>query len=275
MEINGATKYFPEYIGHLTNGWILYCRIGHDNAGIGGAWYLDRVEIEVPSLGKKWLATCEKWLSKKKGDGLIEREIYLHRLVTYKKETAQHNKDEQDIEQRAEIKPEIIVSTKSAKSSEVMGESQVEYDSDIPEHDVRVKDEVQVEFMQPVESARPPDMVDDSPVEIETRSFPIDTGYQIGEINKTAEEMSTQIIGQITENKVDTLKQTYRVFVYTGNKWGAGTDAGVYLKMFGELHETDEIQLKDSLTNKKMFERKVCDEFEIEATDIGEPQKIR
>ncbi len=44
---------------------LLHCRIGHDNAGLAAAWYLDRVEIEVPSLGKKWLATCERYVIKR------------------------------------------------------------------------------------------------------------------------------------------------------------------------------------------------------------------
>ncbi len=264
----------------MINGFIFHCSIGHDNAGLGGAWYLDRVEIEVPSLGKKWLATCEKWLSKKKGDGLIEREIYLHRLVTYKKEPAQQNRIVQEFEHGVEIKPENIVATESAKPPDVMGEPQFiategKDDSDIQKDGGKEKHEVQVEFIQPVESVNPPDMVADSKLEIEIGNIQIDTEHDIGEINKAAEKMSTQTIGEITENKEDTSKQIYRVLVYTGNKWGAGTDAGVYLKMVGDLKETDEIHLENSLTHKKKFERKSCDEFEIETEDIGEPQKIR
>ncbi len=28
-------------------------RIGHDNFGGGAAWFLDRVEVEIPSQGQK------------------------------------------------------------------------------------------------------------------------------------------------------------------------------------------------------------------------------
>ena len=54
-----------------------------------------------------------------------------------------------------------------------------------------------------------------------------------------------------------------------------GTDANVYLIMEGEQGKTETLFLKNSKTHKNKFERNNCDEFEIEALDIGEPQKIR
>ena len=59
-----------------------YYRIGHDNAGGGGAWYLERVEIDCPSLGKKWYFPCGKWLAKNEGDGLLERELFPQEVAT-------------------------------------------------------------------------------------------------------------------------------------------------------------------------------------------------
>ncbi len=69
--------------------------------------------------------------------------------------------------------------------------------------------------------------------------------------------------------------QTYHVFVYTGDKWGAGTDANVYVILHGEQDDTGQIFLKTSKTNRDKFERNKCDEFDIEAVDIGELQKIK
>jgi len=34
------------------------------------------------------------------------------------------------------------------------------------------------------------------------------------------------------------LKTTYHVFVQTGNKFGAGTDANVYIVLYGEIDDT-------------------------------------
>jgi hypothetical protein len=53
----------------------VYSRIGHDNKGIGSGWHLKEVIIEKQDRSK-WLFPCNKWLDKKEGDGLIERELF-------------------------------------------------------------------------------------------------------------------------------------------------------------------------------------------------------
>ena len=62
--------------------YLLCFRIGHDNAGGGGAWFLDHVEIDSPSLGKKWLFPCGRWLAKKEDDGKLERELWPQDVAT-------------------------------------------------------------------------------------------------------------------------------------------------------------------------------------------------
>ena len=44
----------------------------------------------------------------------------------------------------------------------------------------------------------------------------------------------------------------YPVHIYTGDKWGAGTDANVLITIFGEEGESDETKLDNSSNN---FER--------------------
>ncbi len=55
---------------------MILFRIGHDNAGFRPDWLLERVEIDVPKLGEKWVFPCGKWLSKSKGDCQLEVELY-------------------------------------------------------------------------------------------------------------------------------------------------------------------------------------------------------
>ena len=50
-------------------------RVEHDNSGLGGDWYLDRVEIDCPSLGRKWYFPAGRWLAKGKADGKLEVEL--------------------------------------------------------------------------------------------------------------------------------------------------------------------------------------------------------
>lgn len=42
--------------------------------------------------------------------------------------------------------------------------------------------------------------------------------------------------------------------VYTGKTSGAGTDANVFINLYGEKHDSGERQLKDSADNMNKFE---------------------
>lgn len=46
----------------------------------------------------------------------------------------------------------------------------------------------------------------------------------------------------------------YEVMVYTGKKRGAGTDANVFITVFGERGDTGSRQLRSSKTNRNKFE---------------------
>lgn len=48
---------------------------------------------------------------------------------------------------------------------------------------------------------------------------------------------------------------TYGISVFTGDVYGAGTDANVYLTMYGDLGDTGERKLSKSETNMNKFER--------------------
>ena len=69
--------------------------------------------------------------------------------------------------------------------------------------------------------------------------------------------------------------QTYHVYVYTGDKLGAGTDANVYMTLYGEVDDTGTVLLKSSKTNRNKFERNQMDEFVVEAVDIGDINKLK
>lgn len=61
---------------------------------------------------------------------------------------------------------------------------------------------------------------------------------------------------------------SYHVHVKTGDVRSAGTDANVFLKIFGDKGDTGNLQLRAS-DNKNKFERGRTDIFKLEATDIG------
>ncbi|MEQ2205488.1 hypothetical protein XENOCAPTIV_000500 [Xenoophorus captivus] len=71
------------------------------------------------------------------------------------------------------------------------------------------------------------------------------------------------------------LTHTYNVSVRTGDMYGAGTDANVFLTIYGDLGDTGERKLAKSENNKNKFERGEVDRFTIEAVDLGQVFKIR
>ena len=64
--------------------------------------------------------------------------------------------------------------------------------------------------------------------------------------------------------------------VKTSDVSGAGTDANVFVLIFGAMGDSGEIQLKDSETNKSPFERNQVDVFTLKNTlSLGELSKVR
>merc|ERR1712048_832935 len=66
----------------------------------------------------------------------------------------------------------------------------------------------------------------------------------------------------------------YLVKVHTGNKWGASTDANVFLNIFGEFGDTGDRPLEKS-QNINKFEKGNVDEFTLEAVSLGALSSIR
>jgi len=65
---------------------------------------------------------------------------------------------------------------------------------------------------------------------------------------------------------------TYTVRCYTGDRRGAGTDANVYIILYGENGDSGERQLENELNN---FERGKMDKFGFQCLDLGDLKKIK
>ena len=60
---------------------------------------------------------------------------------------------------------------------------------------------------------------------------------------------------------------TYEVVVHTGKEEGAGTDANVYITIFGVNGNTGKHALKQG--GRALFERGQVDKFPLEVADLG------
>ena len=62
---------------------------------------------------------------------------------------------------------------------------------------------------------------------------------------------------------------SYKVTVRTGDIRGAGTDANVYIHIFGKKGDAGRLPLRQSENTKNKFEKGRADMFTVEAVDIG------
>lgn len=63
---------------------------------------------------------------------------------------------------------------------------------------------------------------------------------------------------------------TYKVFIRTGNRLNSGTDASVYMQIFGDLGDTGIIDLKQVMTSTRgQFSAGNECKFEMDTVDVG------
>ena len=69
---------------------------------------------------------------------------------------------------------------------------------------------------------------------------------------------------------------SYKISVKTSDVRGAGTDAKVFIQLFGEAGDTGELELNRSETNKKPFQNNCLDVFTFDnILSLGQLFKIR
>lgn len=68
----------------------------------------------------------------------------------------------------------------------------------------------------------------------------------------------------------------FQIAVKTSDKFGAGTDANVYVQLIGSQGTSPETQLKTSINHRNKFERKHSDVFIFQDMQLlGELQQIK
>ncbi len=63
--------------------------------------------------------------------------------------------------------------------------------------------------------------------------------------------------------------------MYTGNKFGAGTDSDVFCCLFGTHGDTGDRDLRKSQTHRNKFEKNNMDSFILEAVTLRELEKLK
>ncbi|XP_011477254.1 lipoxygenase homology domain-containing protein 1-like [Oryzias latipes] len=285
-------------------------RIGHDNSGSSPGWFLDWVEIDAPSQGQKMRFPCGRWLDKGEDDGAIVRDLNPAELQTelytpfVPYEIKIFSTDVFCAGTDADVfivlygqnglctqQKHLCVNKRERRmyferGAEDMFIVELEDVGDLLEkirigHDNRGTNPGwhldRVEIRRQLRKGKGS----------ETTIFPCECWLAKSEDDgETVRELVPSSV--ITEKLMrdGTLKTTeidvedaleihmYKVSVRTGDMYGAGTDANVFLTIYGDLGDTGERKLAKSENNKNKFERGEVDRFDIEAVDLGQVFKI-
>ncbi|XP_049618566.1 lipoxygenase homology domain-containing protein 1 isoform X3 [Syngnathus scovelli] len=286
-------------------------RIGHDNSGGSPGWFLDWVEIDAPSQGLRLRFPCGRWLDRGEDDGAIVRDLYPAELQTelYAPFVPYELKIYTSDVFGAGTDADVFIVLYGQK-----GVCTLQKHLCVNKRERRLYFERGAEDMFIVELEDVGDIIEkirvghdnrgSNPgwhldrVEIrrllrkgkgsETTIFPCERWLAKSEDDgETVRELVPSDI--ITEKllKGGTLKRTetevedalethqYQVSVRTGDMYKAGTDANVFLTIYGDLGDTGERKLSRSDNNRNKFERGEVDKFTIEAVDLGQVFKIR
>ncbi|KAL2092882.1 hypothetical protein ACEWY4_012680 [Coilia grayii] len=286
-------------------------RIGHDNSGGSPGWFLDWVDINAPSQGQRIRFPCGRWLDRGEDDGAIVRDLYPAELQTefyvpfVPYEIKTFTSDVFGAGTDADVfivlygrngvctqQKHLCVNERERRlfferGAEDMFIVELEDIGDVIEkirigHDNRGTNPGwhldRVEIRRLLRKGKGS----------ETIIFPCEGWLARSEEDgETVRELVPSDIITETLKRDGTLKvneaevedaletHQYNVAVRTGDTYGAGTDANVFLTIYGDLGDTGERKLRKSESNKNKFERGAVDKFTIEAVDLGQVFKIK
>lgn len=305
------TGHDEEFVLEVVNiGELEKIVISHDDSGFRSDWFLEKVIIDCPSLGKSWTFPCNRWLAKGKDDGKTERELFPQNLETeeYRPcipyEIKTYTSDKFGAGTSADVYVQLFgkdmqctqqksLSTKQERSGKFK-KGQV---------DVFV---VELEDVGDLTKLRIGH--DNSGMfagwhleKVEVRSlnsfsgkgsklyvFPCNRWLARDEENKEIvrdllpEKIIKETIrkdGEVEKKEVkvkDKLQmKLYTVNVKTGDVFQRGTDANVFINIYGEFGNTGERKLAHSETHIDKFERNHIDVFKVEAVDLGKIYRVK
>ncbi|XP_058133602.1 lipoxygenase homology domain-containing protein 1 [Dasypus novemcinctus] len=286
-------------------------RIGHDNTGKAPGWFVDWVEVDAPSLGKCMTFPCGRWLARNEDDGTIVRDLFHAELQTrlytpfVPYEITLYTSDVFAAGTDANIFIVIYgcdaVCTQQKYLCTNKREQKLFFERKSASRFIMELEDVG-EIVEKIRIGHDNTGINPgwhcSHVDIrrllpdkdgsETLTFPCDRWLATSEDDKkTIRELVPYDIFTEKYMKDGSLRQIYKeveepldivlysVQIFTGNVPGAGTDAKVYITIFGDLGDTGERYLGKSENRTNKFEKGTADTFIIEAADLGVIYKIK
>ncbi|XP_062369972.1 lipoxygenase homology domain-containing protein 1 [Cinclus cinclus] len=281
--------------------------IGHDNVGLRSGWFLASVQITVPVQGRQYMFPCNRWLDKDEADGRVEVEVYpseilpIEKLINY--EVSVVTGDVRAAGTNAKVfmqiygetgKTELIILENRSNNFE-RGATDIFkreaadvgkiYKIRIGHDGTGIGDGWFLESvtlkrlatkMKESDKKKKKNKSDEEEDEETKEEEGMDVYTFVAHRWLAKDEGDKELVVELVPDEESDLEEnTYEVHVLTGTVWGAGTDANVFLSIYGvERGDTGERQLKRS-NNLNKFEKGQVDVFTIKAIDLGELKKLR
>ncbi|CAJ0958666.1 unnamed protein product [Ranitomeya imitator] len=284
---------FPDM---LSLGDLCKVRIWHDNSGIGPGWHLEFIDVKDEIMNKTFRFQCDRWLAKNADDKQIIRELACanNDILDLKERTSYEittvTSDREDAETKDNVW--IILEGKKGRSKEMM----LENTSKKRRFAQNATDVFKFSSKNVGDIAAI--CVGHCPKDGRKFSPKPDSYWHVKEITITETELGNQYIFNCNakiplRNKRDDYKVfecaktiesfasrarslvpvKYEVIIVTGFEKGAGTDANVFITMYGSNGDSGKHALKQKMRN--LFERGKTNRFYIETLDLGEVKKVR
>ncbi|XP_054253211.1 lipoxygenase homology domain-containing protein 1 [Indicator indicator] len=280
--------------------------IGHDNVGLRSGWFLASVQITVPVQGRQYMFPCNRWLDKDEADGRVEVEVYpseimpIEKLINY--EVSVVTGDVRAAGTNAKVfmqiygetgKTELIILENRSNNFERGATDLFKREAaDVGKiYKIRIGHDgsgigdgwflesitLKRLTMRKKESEKKKKKKSEEEEEEETKMEEVMDVYTFVAHRWLARDEGDKelVVELVPDGESDLEENTYEVRVLTGNVSGAGTDANVFLNIYGiGRGDTGERQLKRS-NNLNKFEKGQVDVFTIKAIDLGELKKLR
>ncbi|XP_048360273.1 lipoxygenase homology domain-containing protein 1 [Sphaerodactylus townsendi] len=286
------------YTDILSLGDLCKVRIWHDNKGFAPGWHLEYVEVEDSLMDKSFRFQCDRWLAKDEDDGQTIRELACaNNDILELKERTTYNvltitSDLEDAETKENVW--IILEGKKGRSKEFLLENSTKKRRFLR----GAKDEFQFSSKNVGDVAaicvgHCPKDGKKSKSSVKTEVY-----WHFQEIMITETELSnqyffrcnakiplrskrddykvvecTKVIESFASRARSLVPVKYEVIVVTGFEKGAGTDANVFITIFGANGDSGKRALKQK--HRNLFERGRDDRFFLEILELGELRKVR
>lgn len=262
-------------------GEIKKIRIGHNGANPASGWYLDKVIIDDENMGRVYEFLCDRWLAEDEADG--KTTVFLYPTADSSTQGVPYNLfihtgDKKHAETDSIVYVELFGGKNGNKSSGIIKLKDCEFKKGKTTKTTIFIDKILSPIYEVLvghdNSGADPSWYLEG-IDIETpqlglkQFFPCLKWLAVDKDDGKIERILKEDTNRREERSE---KIVWNLTVYTSEKKNAGTDANVYLVLYGDKGKTDDVVLRE---NSENFEKGKKDKFRIETNDIGVPFKMR